>query len=186
MISRVFTFSENGTSISRVLTYGLITNPLGAGLYQSYARNQLNITVWDIGHKGYLDLHKHYIQWGAHAGLQTVQDQLLEWNYQDSAGYSLPYIPGSLPMNSYVQSAANLDIFRLSGFIQDNIAFNDSRDFTLQAGVRLNYNDLNHQLLLSPRVGFSWKPKNSKKDIIYRGCDRDIRPASVLQGAAPT
>jgi hypothetical protein len=149
-------------------TYGLITNPLGAGLYQSYARNQLNITVWDIGHKGYLDLHHHYVQWGLNAAFQTVKDQLLEWNYQDSAGYSLPYTPGALPLNSYAQSAANLDITRFSGFVQDNIAFNDSRDMTMQVGVRANYNNLNNQFLLSPRMGISWRPRNSVKDIIYR------------------
>ena len=148
--------------------YGLITNPLGAGSYQSFARNQLNITVWDIGHKGYLDLHKHYIQWGLNGAIQSVKDQLLEWNFQDSAGYSLPYTPGALPLNSYVRSAANLDILRLTGFVQDNIAFNDSRDITMQIGVRANYNDLNNQFLLSPRMGISWRPKNASKDIIYR------------------
>jgi hypothetical protein len=39
----------------------------------------------------------------------------------------------------------------------------------MQAGLRYNYNTLNHQFLLSPRIGFSWKPMQSKKDIIYRG-----------------
>jgi hypothetical protein len=62
----------------------------------------------------------------------------------------------------------NLNLTRLTGFIQDNIAFKDSSDFTLQAGIRYNYNTLNNQFLLSPRVGLSWKPKNEKKDIIYR------------------
>jgi hypothetical protein len=148
--------------------YGLITNPLGAGAYQSYARNQLNITVWDIGHKGFLDLHHHYLQWGLNGAVQTVHDQLLEWNYQDSAGYSIPATPGGLPLNSYTKSGANLDITRFSGFFQDNIAFNDSRDMTMQIGVRANYNNLNNQFLLSPRMGISWRPKNSAKDIIYR------------------
>ena len=39
-------------------TFGLITNPLGAGIYQNYARNKLNIAVWNATHKGYLDLEK--------------------------------------------------------------------------------------------------------------------------------
>ena len=41
--------------------------------------------------------------------------------------------------------------------------------FTLQVGARYNYNNLNNQFLVSPRIGFSWKPKQSKKDIVYRG-----------------
>ena len=147
---------------------GLVTNPLGAGIYQNYARDLLDITVWNATHKGYLDLGKHFIQWGLSAERQTVNDRLLEWEYQDSAGYSLPNLPGSLALSDYVNGEDNLTILRLSGFVQDNIAFNDPRDFTLQAGLRYNYNNLNHQWLVSPRMGFSWRPRNSKKDIIYR------------------
>jgi hypothetical protein len=150
-------------------TYGLITNPLGAGTYQNYVRDHLDINVWNFTHKGYLDLGKNFIQWGISAERQIVNDKLHEWELQDSAGYSLPYIPDTLRLYSYLNSSANLDISRFTGFIQDNLAFTHSRDFTLQAGLRYNYNTLNHEFLLSPRIGFSWKPANAKKDIIYRG-----------------
>ncbi|MBS1599155.1 MAG: TonB-dependent receptor [Bacteroidetes bacterium] len=149
--------------------FGLITNPLGAGLYQNYARNRLDITVWNATHKGYLDLGNHYIQWGLSAEKQIVHDKLHEWEFQDSAGYSLPYNPDALTLNNYRHSSADLDINRFTGFVQDNIAFTHASEFTLQAGVRYNYNTLNNQFLLSPRLGFSWKPAKSKKDIIYRG-----------------
>ncbi len=150
-------------------SYGLITNPLGAGVYQNYARDRLDITVWNITHKGYFDVAKNFIQWGLSAEKQTVNDKLHEWQMQDSAGYSLPYVPDSLPLFSYLNSSTNLDINRFTGFVQDNIAFTRSGDFTLQAGTRFNYNTLNHEFLLSPRIGFSWKPQRAKKDIIYRG-----------------
>ena len=46
--------------------------------------------------------------------------------------------------------------------------FGDSlNSFTLQAGVRFNYNTLNKETLISPRIGASWKPKGGK-DIVYR------------------
>ena len=149
-------------------TYGFITNPLGAGIYQTFARDRLNITVWNASHKGSLDLGKHFIQWGFTVENQTVHDKLHEWGYQDSAGYSLPHFGDSLPLSSYLHSAADLQIGRLSGFIQDNIVFPGAREFTVQGGLRYNYNNLNNQFLISPRVGISWKPKNSQKDIIYR------------------
>ncbi len=38
----------------------------------------------------------------------------------------------------------------------------------MQAGARLNYNTFTRQLLFSPRMGISWKPSNSKQDIIYK------------------
>jgi hypothetical protein len=149
--------------------FGLIVNPLGAGLYQTFARNKLNIGVWNFSHKGTLDKGKHYIQWGQSIERQTIDDKLNEWEYQDSAGYNLPYNPDMFALNKVTKSMADLDITRLSGYIQDNISFNDSTGFTLQAGVRYNYNDLNKEFLVSPRIGFSWKPAHWKRDMIFRG-----------------
>jgi len=108
------------------------------------------------------------VQWGVSIEKQVTSNKLHEWELQDSAGYSLPNVPGTLNLSSYLNDNYNLNLTRLTGFIQDNIAFKDSSDFTLQAGIRYNYNTLNNQFLLSPRVGLSWKPKNEKKDIIYR------------------
>lgn len=150
-------------------TFGLITNPLGAGVFHNYARNRLDIQIWNIGHKGYLDKGKHYIQWGANAERQRINDKLNEWQYQDSAGYSLPYSTSQLALFNVLNSKADLDVTRLSGYLQDNIAFGDSTGFTMQAGLRYNYNTLNKELLLSPRVSFSWAPPGWDKDIIFKG-----------------
>ena len=148
-------------------TFGQIVNPLGAGTYQNFARDQLNITVWNLTHKGYLDLGHHYVQWGVSAERQIVHDRIDEWTYQDSAGYSLPYEPGVPGINDVSRGHDTLGLTRLTGFIQDNLLFADSGAFTLQAGLRYNYNTLNHEFLLSPRLNASWKPRHSTKDIAY-------------------
>ena len=149
-------------------TYGLIVNPLGAGIFHNYARNELIISDYNFSHKGSYDKGKHLFQWGIGYNKTAIDDKLHEWEYQDSAGYSLPYNPDLLQLNKFVQSRANLDINKFSGYIQDNIAFRDTSDaFTLQVGVRFNYNDLNNEMLISPRIGASWKP-NSNKDIVFR------------------
>jgi len=150
-------------------TFGLIVNPLGAGVFQNYSRNRLNISVLNVGHRGYLNQGKHYIQWGITAEQQKVKDQLIEWQYQDSAGYSLPHNSSQLSLFSVLKSKATLDITRFSGYIQDNIIFKDSTGFSLQAGLRYNYNSLNNEFLLSPRAGFSWKASKWKRDVIFRG-----------------
>jgi CarboxypepD_reg-like domain/TonB-dependent Receptor Plug Domain len=150
-------------------TFGLIVNPLGAGLYQNFARNRLNIHVFNMGHKGYFDKGKHYIQWGANIEKQYIKDVLNEWQYQDSAGYSLPFNPSSLNLFSVTKSQASFNVNRYTGFVQDNFVFSDSSDFTLQAGVRFNYNNLNKEFLIAPRAGFSWSPRHWKKDIVFRG-----------------
>ena len=149
-------------------TYGLIVNPLGAGLFQNFARNELDIENWNVSHKGTLDKGKNVFQWGIGFDRTTINDKLNEWEYQDSAGYSLPYTPNMLQLNKVLKSTASLDINKFSGYFQDNLVFGDSSNsFTLQAGVRYNYNSLNKELLISPRVGASWRPKGGK-DIIFR------------------
>ena len=150
-------------------TYGLIVNPLGAGVYQNYARNTLNIENWNVSHKGNLDKGKHAIQWGLGYDKTKIADKLNEWEFQDSAGYALPYQANMLQLNKVIKSTANLDINKFSGYIQDNILLgkDSSHSATLTAGVRFNYNSLNKEFLISPRIGASWKP-NWKKDIIFR------------------
>ncbi|MDH7462982.1 TonB-dependent receptor [Chitinophagaceae bacterium 26-R-25] len=149
--------------------YGQITNPLGVGQYQQYTRDRLNIDVWNISHKGTLRKNRNFWQWGATAEKQLVHDKLHEWELQDSAGYTLPYNTSQLNMSSYLHSSADLDINRFSGYIQDNISFHDSSGFTLQAGARFNYNTLNKEFLVSPRVGLSWTPIHWKRDIVFKG-----------------
>lgn len=149
--------------------FGIINNPLGAGLYQTFARNKLNIEIWNASHKGTLDNGKHYWQWGVSTEQQQIRDQLNEWEYHDSAGYNLPYQPDALNISKVVKSKANIDVTRISGYLQDNILFRDSSDVTVQAGIRFNYNTLNKEFFATPRLGIAWKPSNWKRDIIFRG-----------------
>jgi hypothetical protein len=166
-ITGTYLFGERDFDKSSA-TFGQITNPLGAGAYQNFARDRLDIAVWNATHKGYLNLHRHFLQWGVGAEREIVHDQLDEWQYQDSAGYSLPYSPGVPGIPGVIKSKDDLSLTRLTGFIQDNILIHDSSGFTLQGGIRYNYNTLNKEFLVSPRLGASWKPRNASRDIIYR------------------
>jgi hypothetical protein len=149
-------------------SFGLIVNPLGAGVFQNFARNDLKITDYNLSHKGSLDKGKHVLQWGSGYDRTIIQDQLHEFEMQDSGGYSLPYDPNELQLSKFIHSQARIQVNRFNGYIQDNIAFRDSaRAITLQAGVRFNYNDLNNELLIAPRIGASWKPQ-WKRDIVFR------------------
>ena len=147
-------------------SFGQIVNPLGAGYYQNYGRNSLNIEVWNAALKGTLDKGKHFIQFGNSIEQTNITDKLYEWEYQDSANYSLPLNTGRL--NSFLNSTADLSIKKYSGYVQDNINFsNNKRDITLQAGIRYNYNSLNKEFLISPRAQVSIKP-NWKKDVVFK------------------
>ena len=147
-------------------SYGQIVNPLGAGFYQNYGRNKLDIVVWNATLKGSIDKGKHVIQFGNSIEQTTINDKLYEWEYQDSAGYSLPVNTNNL--SSFLNSSANLIIQKYSGYVQDNVNFvNNKRSISLQGGVRYNYNSLNKEFLISPRAQMSVKP-NWKKDMVFK------------------
>jgi len=147
-------------------TFGKIINPLGAGFYQNYGRNKLNIEVWNASIKGSIDKGKHFIQFGNSIEFTKIADKLYEWEYQDSAGYSVPLNVNNL--SSFLNSSANLNIQKYSGYVQDNINYKNSKnDVSLQIGARYNYNSLNKEFLVSPRAQVSVKP-NWQKDVVLK------------------
>ena len=147
-------------------TFGQIVNPLGAGYYQNYGRNQLNIKVWNGTLKGSLDKGQHFIQFGNTFEQTSISDKLFEWEYQDSANYSLPLNTGRL--SKFLQSAANLSIQKYSGYLQDNINFHTTNsDISLQGGVRYNYNSLNKEFFVSPRLQVSYQPRWNN-DVLFK------------------
>ena len=166
-IAGSYLFGERDFDKSRS-TFGQIVNPLGAGIFQNYARNHLDINVWNISHKGSFEAGKNFIQWGAGVDHTIINDKLHEFEYQDSAGYSLPYDPNNTRLSSVLNSKANLKIDKYSGFVQDNINLSrGSKEISFQGGIRFNYNSLNKEFLISPRAQISYKPSGSK-DIIYK------------------
>src|SRR6185312_10332932 len=148
--------------------FGKIINPLGAGVYQNYARNALNIQVYNFSHKGSYELGKHFLQWGAGIDHTIINDHVNEWEFQDSAGYSLPFNPNQINLSNVLKSDANLTVDKYSGYMQDNIRLSSSvTQVTLQAGVRFNYNSLNKEFIVSPRAQMSYKP-DWKRDIVFK------------------
>ena len=48
---------------------------------------------------------------------RKISDKLNEWEFQDSAGYSLPFNPNLLQLNKVIKSNADLDINKFSGYL---------------------------------------------------------------------
>ncbi|QES90153.1 TonB-dependent receptor [Rhizosphaericola mali] len=143
---------------------------IGSGTNINYSRNNLKIDVWTAQHNGSYKKGNHYWQWGALIERQKVNSYLNQWTYLDSAGYSLPNnTSGNFQLNDAMYGDQSFVLTRTSGFIQDNIQWGDSSSFLIQPGVRYNYNDLNKQFLISPRVTFSYQPKNWKRDVNFHG-----------------
>ena len=62
-----------------------------AQVCSEFSRNELNFENWNFSHKGNYDQGKHAYQWGLGYDKTLIKDKLNEWEFQDSAGYSLPY-----------------------------------------------------------------------------------------------
>jgi len=143
---------------------------LGEGANINYARNNLKIDLWTVQHKGSWRVDKHFIQWGLLLERQFINSKINQWSYLDSAGYSLPNTnSGQLNLNDLILDNSQFSLTRTTGFIQDNIQLGEKTVFTIQPGIRYNYNTLNKEFLVSPRVSFSFQPKEWKKDIVFNG-----------------
>lgn len=151
-------------------SFGQVKANLGVGTYLNHARNYLDGTVMNAEHKGSYLRGKNLMLWGVKTQHELITDRLSEWNYVDSAGYSLPQ--GNLSeinLQKVLKTENTLSSNRLSGYTQYvwNKDLRDTSSLIITAGVRANYWDLNQQTAISPRVTFAYKP-NWKRDFLFR------------------
>ncbi|MCD4684050.1 MAG: TonB-dependent receptor, partial [Bacteroidales bacterium] len=157
--------------------FGDVIETLGVGTHMNHARNTMDINVFNIGHKGTKEMRNQLLQWGVKYQNEQIDDRMNEWILIDSAGYSLPRppdTPGIIdtlinPFDLYelIKTKNTLNSNRFTAYIQNTMGVADSSRFSLTVGIRANYWDYNNQLVLSPRMIFSFKP-DWKKDILFR------------------
>jgi hypothetical protein len=165
-ISGEYLLGELETDLGKA-NFGQVKTYLGTGVIQNYARNFLQVQQKTIGHRGSYIYKKQVWLWGADLQSISIKDQLLEWERRDSAGFTQPYNPSQLTMMKSYRSNADLSYEKIQGFVQNNFKWNDSLDLTFSIGVRVNYDFLNKELLVSPRMQVAYKPK-WKRDVVWR------------------
>ncbi len=160
--------------------FGEVVSVLGTGTQQEFVRNSLQSIVSNVEHKGGIEFQggtddwrvsrSNFLQWGVKYQREIIADRINEWNRLDSAGYSLPYDPNEVRLESVFKSENDLESNRFSGFIQNTFSHqkDSAAEWRISAGVRANYWDLNDELVVSPRVQFQIKPLNWKKDFSFR------------------
>lgn len=150
--------------------FGDVAFNRGVGAFLDHARNELEAFVRTASHIGSYRSKNHQWQWGLKAQLESINDQLDEWQYRDSADYSVPHPndnPGQnanpnqqIVLNGVIKNKIELNSSRLSAYLQNT--WNLERvSFTL--GVRGTYWDLNEELNISPRASVAFKPKWNKR-----------------------
>lgn len=142
---------------------------LGVGTFHQHARNRLKAAVVNLAHSGEFVGRSHHVKWGAAIQRESIADRINEWEWRDSAGYSLPYTPENR-VNLYynLQSEHRLQSWRTSAYAQDTYRRNtDMALFSLTGGLRASYWSYNGEWLVSPRVSLSVIP-HWDKDFSFR------------------
>ncbi|HSG67542.1 MAG TPA: TonB-dependent receptor, partial [Bacteroidales bacterium] len=159
--------------------FGEVVEAQGVGGFLDHARNYLQASVFNLEHKGYFDLSKHYVQWGVRYQHEIIDDRLNEWELIDSAGYTIPEPPFTagdpapvynprLELFSLYRGDTSFQSNRYSAFVQNTWNFHlGTANAYLIAGLRASYWDVNRQFLLSPRATLSIKPL-WESDILFR------------------
>lgn len=168
-------------------TFGEPKFTLGAGSYLIHGRNYLKATILSLQHRGVHFFKNHSLSWGGRYQHDIIDDELKEWRYLDSAGYSVPRGEDDIiTIPELVQSEIDLQTNRFSAYIQDRMLLNEDLNVRLNLGVRANYWDYNGQLLIAPRINFSFEPnRRYNRQALASGFSRDrLRKNIRIKAAA--
>ncbi len=143
---------------------GSVGGELGVGKYHEHARNRLKINVYSASIKGNIGLNKNNISYGIQLRHDVFYERSREWQWRDSAGYSLPHIPDEVNVIYNMSSKNDLSTNRISAFVQDTYrAYTGAGAFTFNVGVRYSYWDFNKESLISPRFSIGYVPERNNR-----------------------
>ena len=132
---------------------------LGVGKYMEHSRTRLKASVVQATLRGRSRLGSNSLTYGLSWQHEKFHDRTKEWEWRDSAGFSLPTAPEGVHLIYNLQSRQDLSSNRLALFLEDSWAFESKTMlFNLNAGVRLSYWDFNRETLFSPRANISMTP----------------------------
>ncbi|MDE7179758.1 MAG: TonB-dependent receptor [Muribaculaceae bacterium] len=139
-----------------------IGGELGVGKYMEHSRNRLKTSVFQINLSGLTKFRANNIAYGVGFQQERFHDRTKEWEWRDSAGYSLPTLPEGVHLVYNLTSRQNISITRFNAYVEDAIYLSNNFAYmTLNAGLRFSYNGFNKESLVSPRVNFSVNPVNA-------------------------
>jgi hypothetical protein len=132
---------------------------LGIGTYMEHARNRLNASMVNVGLTGRTRLTGHDIRYGALMKFEDVKETMREWEFRDSAGYSLPHSESRLDLIYNMASQNEERSNHLELYAQDTWRSElRSGEFVLNYGVRLSHWSWNKEWLVSPRATVAFIP----------------------------
>lgn len=142
---------------------------LGVGTYFEHARNYLSARVMSaklmLSHK----VQKHNVEAAVTLKREHIEENSIEYEMRDSAGYSVPHTGKDLYMIYSMKARNDLNANRMETYIQDTYRFssgiadstgNGQTHYTLNYGVRMSHWNFNRETILSPRISLAIIPAN--------------------------
>ena len=142
---------------------------LGVGTYFEHARNYLTARVMSaklmLRHK----VKKHNVEAAVTLKREHIEENSIEYEMRDSAGYSVPHTGKDLYMIYSMKARNELNANRMEAYIQDTYRFsggtadstgNGQTHYTLNYGVRMSHWNFNRETILSPRISLAIIPAN--------------------------
>ncbi len=137
-----------------------------------HARNDLDLFVTTIQHRGKYKIHNGDIEWGFKFKNEDIKNRLNEYHRIDSAGYIRPIT--SNPNFNYIYNVTNIDnqnnvnSNRISGYIQYSKKHKLANGKLMyNIGLRATNWDYNNETNFSPRGQIAYKP-DWEKDMLFR------------------
>ena len=137
---------------------------LGVGKYHEHARNRLKLSVFDVTLKGKTGINHNNLSYGISMRRESIYDRSSEWQWRDSAGYSLPHIPQEVNVIYNQTSSHDLNTTRFAFFVQDTYKLMTSAGlWSINGGIRVSHWDFNKETLVSPRFSIGFVPERNNR-----------------------
>jgi hypothetical protein len=130
----------------------------GSGSDFTHARNELQVTMITLSHKGQYNWNKkNQILWGVTEGNEIIKDKMNEYSFSDSAQY--------VTFTENVNSSINLNSYRTQAYVQNT--WKPDSNHVVTYGVRFGYWTVNKQFITSPRIQYAYKPR-WRRDFVFK------------------
>lgn len=152
------------------LTQTETSENLGVGTYFEHTRNYLKANVESIKLLARHTTKSHRIEGAITYKREHIEENSVEYEMRDSAGYSVPHTGKDLHYIYSLRSNNALSANRLEVYLQDTWRFrskSDSTLYTLNYGLRFSNWTFNRESILSPRLALAIIPAFNH-DITFR------------------
>ena len=141
---------------------------IGTAFFHEHARNKLQASMITLAHSGEWKRGTNTLKWGVSGQVEMVKDQISEWEWRDSLGYSLPDADKDLELYYAMKGSTRMLNARVQAYAQNTYRWNtEAGKVFLTAGMRLNWWSFTNEILPSPRVSVVWMP-GWKRDFTFR------------------